>query len=68
MEQEVLVSHQLGVYKNDMWLKTFNFLNTKGEKVSLSGLEVKIIVNFFATWCGPCQEENAYSCSLRQKN
>lgn len=67
MEQEVLASNQLGVYKNDI-AENFQLLNMKGEKVALSDFKgKKVVVNFFATWCGPCQEEMPILVSLDKK-
>ncbi len=46
----------------------FTVTNASGEEVSLSDNFGKpIIVNFWATWCGPCREELPYFNAASQK-
>lgn len=39
----------------------FSFTTADGKKINLSDYKGKVIlVNFFATWCGPCMKEMPY--------
>ncbi|MCE3224603.1 MAG: putative Thiol-disulfide oxidoreductase [Nitrospira sp.] len=46
----------------------FNLISLDGRSVQLADLQGKVIVmNFWATWCGPCKEEMPAFERLRQK-
>jgi thiol-disulfide isomerase/thioredoxin len=46
----------------------FTLQDLQGQKVSLDGYKGKaVLVNFWATWCGPCKIETPWLIELRNK-
>jgi len=46
----------------------FSLQNLQGQKVSLDSYKGKaVLVNFWATWCGPCKVETPWLIELRNK-
>lgn len=58
----------LKYYSGDLKAKDFELTNLKGDKVKLSDLKGKIVVlDFWATWCGPCREALPHMQELVRK-
>lgn len=46
----------------------FTLNDLKGNKVSLASYQGKaLLINFWATWCGPCKRETPWIIELRQR-
>ncbi|MCD8502599.1 MAG: TlpA family protein disulfide reductase [Bacillaceae bacterium] len=68
VEQQVIATNKYGVQKGDI-ATNLKLMNQKGEAVSLSDYRGrKIVLNFFVTWCGPCQEEMPTLVNLHNNN
>ena len=60
--KNIIISKELKKYEN------LRFLDDKNNELEISDFEGKLILlNFWATWCGPCKEEMP-SLDLLQKN
>lgn len=57
VDEAVAATSKFGAFENET-APNFELLNLEGKKVSLEDYRgQKVILNFFATWCPPCQEE-----------
>ncbi len=58
----------LKYYSGDLKAKDFELTTLKGDKIKLSDLRGKIVVlDFWATWCGPCREALPHMQELVKK-
>ncbi|WP_078430344.1 peroxiredoxin family protein [Alkalihalobacterium alkalinitrilicum] len=67
VEVAVAASSKVGAFENEK-APNFELLNLEGKKVSLEDFRgQKVILNFFATWCPPCQEEMPLLVEIDEK-
>lgn len=68
VEQHVVATNKQGVFKGDI-ATNIQLINQNGETVSLNDYRGKrVVLNFFVTWCGPCQEEMPTLVKLHKDN
>ena len=67
-DEDLYSKLRISLIKGDKRAPDFSLLDLNGKKVGLSQFRGKIILlNFWATWCGPCKEEMPFLEILHQQ-
>ena len=67
-EEDLYAKLRISLIKGDKKAPDFSLLDLHGKKVGLKQFRGKIILlNFWATWCGPCKEEMPFLEILHQQ-
>ena len=67
-EEDLYSKVRISLIKGDKKAPDFSLLDLHGKKVALKQFRGKIILlNFWATWCGPCKEEMPFLEILHQQ-
>jgi peroxiredoxin len=67
-EEDLYSKVRISLIKGDKKAPDFSLLDLHGKKVGLKQFRGKIILlNFWATWCGPCKEEMPFLEILHQQ-
>lgn len=62
------IEEKMQLTANGQRMPDFKIYNTKGEEVNFYKLEAKIIVlDVWASWCGPCRRQAPYFQAIREK-
>lgn len=67
-EEDLYSKLRISLIKGDKKAPDFSLLDLNGKKVGLKDFKGKIVLlNFWATWCGPCKEEMPFLETLHQQ-
>ncbi len=67
-EEDLYTKIRISLIKGDKKAPDFSLLDLRGRRVGLKEFRGKIILlNFWATWCGPCKEEMPFLEILHQQ-
>lgn len=67
-EEDLFIKIRISLIKGDKRAPDFSLLDLHGRKVGLKQFRGKIVLlNFWATWCGPCKEEMPFLQVLHQQ-
>ena len=67
-EEDLYSKIRISLIKGDKKAPNFSLVDLYGKKVELKQFRGKIILlNFWATWCGPCKEEMPFLETLQQQ-
>ena len=67
-EEDLFSKIKISLIKGDQKAPDFSLIDLNSKKIGLRQFKGKIILlNFWATWCGPCKEEMRYLEVLHQR-